>query len=114
MSKALDRAIERCVPGVRLRVVESTCHPALNGTVRTITGQSRFSSRLFTCDSSHDPSREHAMELAKTNLEWLDADTIRYPIGRKGLGGQPHTITLQFLAPAQQQANRNGIRDGLG
>lgn len=103
MSKALDRAIERCVPGARLRVVESTYRPALNGTVRTIKGADRFSRRLFRCNSTQDPSSELAMELPRADLEWLDADTIRYPIGRKDGDGRAHTVTLRFL-PGSEEA----------
>jgi hypothetical protein len=99
MSKALDRAVERCVPGARLEVLESTYRPELNGTTRTITGRDRVSRRLLTCTSSHTPAREHAMELPRANLEWLDDDTIRYPIGRKGTDGTAHTITMRFVSP---------------
>lgn len=97
MSKALDRAIERCKIGARLLVVESTYRPELEGSVRTITRMAPLSRRLFGCASSTDPGRELAMELAKTGLEWLDDDTIRYPIGRKDGQGRPHTVTLRFL-----------------
>ena len=83
MSKALDRAVERCNLGVRLVVLESTYRPELNGTVRTITKLNPLSRRVFGCTSSSYPSHEFAMELAKTGLGWLDDDTICYPTGRE-------------------------------
>ena len=93
----MDRAIERCKIGTRLLVVESTYRPELNGSVHMITRLDPLSRRLFGCASSSDPSREFAMELAKTGLEWLDNDTIRYPIGRKDRHGRPHMVSLRFL-----------------
>lgn len=97
MSKALETAIERCSAGTRLEVVESTYRPGINGTIRTIQKVAPLSRRLFTCDSSDQPGRPFAMELPRHNLEWIDDDTIRYPIGRKMADGTPHTVTLRFL-----------------
>ncbi len=99
MSRAVDAAIERCQPGVRLKVVEHTYRPQLVGTVRTIVRRDPLSPRLM---ETVDDGQEGAMELAGTNLEWLDVDTIRYPIfNRRRSNGTRHTITLRFLPAAR-------------
>lgn len=96
MSKALDRAIERLTPGTVLEVVEQTKRPELIGSHRTIIKHCH--ARVFECTSDHTtPATEQAMELPRSNVQWVDDDTITYPLfGGKGIGAG-HTVTLRFV-----------------
>lgn len=101
--RKLEALRARIPAGTELECVENTYRPQLNGSHRRVTDNRPTFFQYIVLDGPRSgEAGRSAWPTRASEITWLDARTVRWPLGRCGSRLAGHTVTFRLPQPAQQ------------